>query len=60
MSLWRQFIRGLRVLTNRRSADQEIADEVEVYREHTIAALVASAGFLPTPRAEPRNWNSGT
>jgi hypothetical protein len=28
MSLWRQLTRGLRVLANRRAADQDIADEV--------------------------------
>ncbi len=28
MSLWRQVSRGLRALFNRKSADQEIADEI--------------------------------
>jgi len=31
MSIWRQLSRGLRALTNRRVANQDIADEVERY-----------------------------
>ena len=46
MSLWRQFTRGLRVLGNRRAADQEIADEVSHYLEEATAAFVAK-GFSP-------------
>src|ERR1700691_1023304 len=42
MSLWRQLARGLRVLTNRTAADQEIADEVRDYLEQATAALVES------------------
>ena len=41
MSLWRQVIRGVRVLGNRRAADQEIADEVAHYLEETESAFVA-------------------
>ena len=41
MSLWRQLTRGLRVLTDRRAADQEIADEVEHYLEQATAAHLA-------------------
>ncbi len=41
MSLWRQFTRGLRVLGNRKAADQEIADEVAHYLDETTAAFVA-------------------
>jgi hypothetical protein len=33
MSIWRQLVRGLRALTNRRAADQDIADEVSSYLE---------------------------
>ena len=46
MSLWRQFTRGLRVLGNRKAADQEIADEVSHYLEEATAALVAR-GLAP-------------
>ena len=41
MSLWRQLTRGVRVLGNRRAADQEIADEVSHYLEEAAAAFVA-------------------
>ena len=41
MSLWRQFSHGVRVLRNRRSADQEVDDEVRHYLEESTAALVA-------------------
>ena len=41
MSLWRQITRGLRALGNRRTADQEIADEVSHYLDEATAALVA-------------------
>ncbi len=40
MSLWRQLTRGLRVLTNRTAADQDVADEVRDYLEQAAAALV--------------------
>ena len=46
MSLWRQLARGLGALTNRRAADQDIADEVESYLEQSAAALEAS-GLSP-------------
>ena len=46
MSLWRQFTRGLRVLRNRKAADQETADEVSHYLEEATAAFVAR-GLLP-------------
>jgi predicted permease len=38
MSLWRHFTRGLRTLVHRRSADRDIADEVESYLEQAAAA----------------------
>src|SRR5580704_17339284 len=46
MSLWRQLTRGLRALTNRRVADQDVDDEVQQYLDDTTAALVAS-GLSP-------------
>src|SRR5208282_3007605 len=46
MSLWRQLTRGLRVLTNRKAADQDVADEVQDYLEQATAAHVAS-GLSP-------------
>jgi hypothetical protein len=46
VSLWRQCIRGLRVLGNRKAADQEIADEVGHYLEKATAPLV-SKGLSP-------------
>jgi putative ABC transport system permease protein len=42
MSLWRRFTRGLRVLTNRAAADQDLADEVQHYLDEAAAALAAS------------------
>lgn len=41
MSIARQLTRGLRVLTRRRAADRDVADEVEHYLEQTVAAYVA-------------------
>ena len=41
MSLWRQLKAGIRVLTNRSAADQDIADEAQDYLEEATAALVA-------------------
>jgi hypothetical protein len=41
MPIWRQLARGVRVLTSRRAADQDAADEVESYLEHATAALEA-------------------
>src|ERR1700730_8181205 len=41
MSVWRQLVRGVRAFTNRKAADQDIADEVESYLEQATAALVA-------------------
>jgi putative ABC transport system permease protein len=40
MSLWRQLTRGLCVLGNRKSADGEIADEVNHYLEQTTEAFL--------------------
>ena len=41
MSPWRQLTRGLRALTNRSAADQDIADEVQHYLEQATAAHLA-------------------
>lgn len=46
MSLWRHLTCGLRVLGNRKAADQEIADEVSHYLEEATAAYVAK-GLSP-------------
>jgi putative ABC transport system permease protein len=46
VSLWRQVTGGLRVLRNRKTADQEIADEVSHYLEEATAALIAR-GMTP-------------
>src|SRR5215471_6656324 len=49
MSFWRQLTRGLRVLRNRKAADQEIAHEVAHYLEEATAAF--SARGLPPDEA---------
>ncbi len=41
MSLWRQLARGLRVLTNRTAADNDLSDEVQHYVEQSTAAHIA-------------------
>ncbi len=42
MSFWRQLKRGLRALTNRTAADEDVADEVRHYFEQATQDLVAS------------------
>jgi putative ABC transport system permease protein len=42
MSLWRQITRGLRVLTARRAADQDVDDEIAHYLEQAAAGYEAS------------------
>src|SRR5947199_8355113 len=39
MSLWRQGSRGLRALFNRKSADQEIADEIAHFLDESAATF---------------------
>jgi hypothetical protein len=56
VSFWRQFARGLRVLGNRKVADQEIADEVSNYLAEATAAFVARDS-LPMRPAGPHGWN---
>jgi putative ABC transport system permease protein len=46
MSIWRQLARGLRALTNRRVADQDIADEVKSYLDEAAERLEAN-GMSP-------------
>ena len=41
MSLWRQLTHGLRVLTHRSAADQEVTDEAQHYLEQATAAHIA-------------------
>jgi hypothetical protein len=41
MSLWRQLTRGLRVLTNRTAADQDVADEVQHFLDQCAEAFEA-------------------
>jgi len=41
MSLWRQLARGLRVLTNRTTADRDVTDEVQHYLEEATNAFVS-------------------
>jgi putative ABC transport system permease protein len=41
MSLWRQITRGLRVLADRKAADQDVADEVQDYLDHATAEFEA-------------------
>ena len=41
MSFWRQLTRGLRALTNRKAADQDVSDEVQHYFDEAVAAFEA-------------------
>ena len=61
MSIWRQLLRGLRALTNRRAADQDIADEVESYLAESSAAFEAR-GISPDDarRAARRELGNAT
>ena len=57
MSLWRQISRGLRVLTQRENADQEIDDEVKDYlrkRQAEAAELRREIESRQPGRAELR------
>jgi predicted permease len=47
MSFWRQLTHGLRVLTRRTAADEDLGDEVEHYLEQATAAHVAR-GLSPS------------
>src|SRR5262245_48568735 len=50
MSLWRQLTHGLRVLTHRTAADQDVSDELQHYLDQSTDAFLA-AGL---PDAEAR------
>lgn len=54
MSPWRQLVRGLRVLTNRRAADQDVADEVQHFLEQATAAHIARGLSPDTARRAAR------
>jgi hypothetical protein len=58
MSIWRQIACGLRALAHRRTADQDIADEVECYLEQAAAALEAS-GLSPDEARQAARLNLG-
>ncbi|MGQ0640882.1 MAG: ADOP family duplicated permease [Gemmatimonadaceae bacterium] len=58
VSLWRQLHRGLRALTNRRTADGELAEEVRHYAEQSAAAHVAS-GLSPADAARVARMELG-
>jgi len=40
MSLWREICRGLRVLKDRKAADQDVADEVDHYLEEATSHFI--------------------
>ena len=50
MSLWRQLTRGLRVLTNRQSADRELADELSHYADQSAAERIARGATAESAR----------
>jgi putative ABC transport system permease protein len=58
MSIWRQLSHGLRALTRRRAADQDIADEVESYLEQAAEALEAK-GVPPDEARRAVRLNAG-
>lgn len=58
MSVWRQLSHGLRALTNRRVADQDIDDEVEDYLEQAAEALQAR-GMSPDEARRAVRLNLG-
>jgi putative ABC transport system permease protein len=59
MSLWRQLTRGLRVLTHRKAADQDVADEVQHYLEQATAAHTAR-GLSPGEAARAARLELGS
>ena len=54
MSLWRQLTSGLRVLTRRTAADQDVADEVEHYLDEAAADLESRGLSRDAARREAR------
>jgi putative ABC transport system permease protein len=61
MSVWREISRGMRVLENRKGADQDVADEVDHYLEEATNDLIAK-GLSPEDanRAVRRELGSST
>src|SRR6185312_9552289 len=59
MSLWRQIRAGLRVLTDRRAADLEMADELRHYLDQATAAAVAR-GLSPADAWRAAQAECGT
>ena len=59
MSLWRQITRGVRVLTRRSAAADDVDDEVRHYFEETISALVAR-GLSPDEARRAARLELGT
>jgi hypothetical protein len=58
MSIWRQLTRGLRALTKRRVADQDIADEVDSYLAQAAEDL-ESSGMSPDEARRAVQLNLG-
>jgi putative ABC transport system permease protein len=59
MSLWRQLSRGLRVLTHRRAADKDVADEIQHFVDQAAAEFVAS-GLSPEEAQRAAKLEMGT
>jgi putative ABC transport system permease protein len=59
MSLWRQVSGGLRVLTHRRAADEDVADEVQHFVDQTAAEFVAR-GLSPEEARRAARREVGT
>jgi putative ABC transport system permease protein len=59
MSLWRQWTRGLRVLTHRQAADADVQDEVQHYFEQA-AALHRSEGLSTDQAARAARLEIGS
>ena len=55
MSLWRHVSRGLHVLTHRRAADQDIADEVQHFLDQ-MAPADRSAARATMAREQVRSY----
>jgi putative ABC transport system permease protein len=59
MSLWRQVSRGLRVLTHRHAADEDVADEVQHFLDQAAAEFVAR-GLSPEEARRAAKLEVGT
>jgi len=58
MSFWRQITRGLRVLTDRSAADDDVNDEVRHYFAEAVSALVTQGPSPDHARRAARLWSS--